>query len=856
MIYVDNSSAYPQRIAIPRDDEATGATHIYQFQSKDYDIDHNGETYIYPDEGYDGITGGTINVHVPTDTQEAYDQGYSDGFSSGVTEGEEIQKAKLGELTATTNGHYTREDGYSDVYVDVQGGGGDVDYILLSQDYITSSAIGVGVNIGVTANTQWVVSDYPDWIIFSPSAGTGTSTFYVQPQANTGESRVGVITLTGGTATRSIVVNQDGFNSYTGNTVSFVLYLGSPDHKSITLFDSSALQYVSGLKIDGASVTPNTVISLPTQKSSNLTWSVEVELNTTEIQAPFFLPEPVDGTATFFWIDNILIGDGITSIDGGIFDFFAPNGQGTAKSPYPSNITIGASITSVTSNFMYIDRYGLRNITSYAVNAPLISADTFVPLDNTKFSNFYVPQCSDYSKWETMLSNAGATYQMHYFDNVMGCSYSDGYDDGFEDGEEAQKGLLGEFTASTNGVYTSETGYSAVTVDVQGGGGTNLTSETFTNNGVYLPSAGTDGWSAITISVPTSAGTIIPFTNASIQTYAAQAIGTYTFQRTANDNIQRLVVNFPTTGATFVTAYFEPDTDKDVKLYDSGQINAITIDDGIPMAATGTTFMTAGLHKVVFDLTYNDAHGLSFSSCRDLKKVDMSETYATGMTDWMFSGTGIEELKMPRCEEVGDNAFWWAFNLDSFTRSDFPLVKSIRTDAFRESSIRVVDVPVEEIYAYAFYECGSLEFVSLFDCKLIAGMAFPHCTALTEIDLPVTSPCTIMHEAFLYCTALTTVNCTSVNVENICIDYRAFKWCSSLSEFKVEANTNPPTVIDDDNGTIGTVDPFTLETNNPFSGVPQTGTVSLWSSMSQNYVQAWTTWAATYLPGWTVQISS
>ena len=172
MIYVENTSNYPQRVYIPRDDGGAGSDiRGYQFQKKDYDIDQNGETYIFPDPGYDGITAGTITVHVPTDTQEAYDlgfsdgyasgytdgyssgmtdgyssgytngyaSGYTDGYSSGVTdgyssgftdgyasgytEGQLAQKEKLEPLTANTNGHYSREDGYSDVYVDVQTGG-------------------------------------------------------------------------------------------------------------------------------------------------------------------------------------------------------------------------------------------------------------------------------------------------------------------------------------------------------------------------------------------------------------------------------------------------------------------------------------------------------------------------------------------------------------------------------------------------------------------------------------------------------------------------------------------------------------------------------------------------------------
>ena len=124
MVYVENTSHYRQKVYIPKDEASTSTTHTYQFQNKDYDIDQNGEYYIEPDPGYDGISAGTITVHVPTDTQEAYDQGYSDGYSSGVTDGEETQKAKLESLTATTNGYYTREDGYSEVFVEVETGGG------------------------------------------------------------------------------------------------------------------------------------------------------------------------------------------------------------------------------------------------------------------------------------------------------------------------------------------------------------------------------------------------------------------------------------------------------------------------------------------------------------------------------------------------------------------------------------------------------------------------------------------------------------------------------------------------------------------------------------------------------------
>ena len=42
------------------------------------------------------------------------------------------------------------------------------------------------------------------------------------------------------------------------------------------------------------------------------------------------------------------------------------------------------------------------------------------------------------------------------------------YNEGYHDGIEYQKSLLTDFTATTNGLYTSETGYSAVTVETSG----------------------------------------------------------------------------------------------------------------------------------------------------------------------------------------------------------------------------------------------------------------------------------------------------------------------------------------------------------------------------------------------------
>ena len=68
MIYIDNSSDYSQRVFIPRDESVDGADitgSTFSLQDKYYVITKNGATVpIHPDQGYQGISGGSITVRV------------------------------------------------------------------------------------------------------------------------------------------------------------------------------------------------------------------------------------------------------------------------------------------------------------------------------------------------------------------------------------------------------------------------------------------------------------------------------------------------------------------------------------------------------------------------------------------------------------------------------------------------------------------------------------------------------------------------------------------------------------------------------------------------------------------------
>ena len=86
----------------------------YKGEKKNYDLTSNGTTNITVDNGYDGITGGTITVNVPqtghtdAELEEAYDEGMAD------------QKNLMTSLLVNVNGTYTRENGWNEVVVDIQ----------------------------------------------------------------------------------------------------------------------------------------------------------------------------------------------------------------------------------------------------------------------------------------------------------------------------------------------------------------------------------------------------------------------------------------------------------------------------------------------------------------------------------------------------------------------------------------------------------------------------------------------------------------------------------------------------------------------------------------------------------------
>jgi xyloglucan-specific exo-beta-1,4-glucanase len=67
--------------------------------------------------------------------------------------------------------------------------------------------------VSVTADVSWSVSSNAAWLTASPLSGSGNGSFNVTASANTGATRTGAITVTGGGLTRTISVSQAGATS-------------------------------------------------------------------------------------------------------------------------------------------------------------------------------------------------------------------------------------------------------------------------------------------------------------------------------------------------------------------------------------------------------------------------------------------------------------------------------------------------------------------------------------------------------------------------------------------------------------------------------------------------------------------
>ena len=128
-------------------------------QTKTVNVNVNGTSAITYDVGYTGLERVNLNVNIPQTghTDEELAQAYTSGITVGVAE----QKSKLVSTAVTTNGTYTRSDGYNTITVNVP-----------TQDYWNSGYTS-GYTDGYAAASGGQIQYYN--VTVSPSASDGSS---------------------------------------------------------------------------------------------------------------------------------------------------------------------------------------------------------------------------------------------------------------------------------------------------------------------------------------------------------------------------------------------------------------------------------------------------------------------------------------------------------------------------------------------------------------------------------------------------------------------------------------------------------------------------------------------------------
>lgn len=437
MIYVENTSEYPQRIYIPRDDEVTGGTaHVYQFQRKDYVINNNGLTHIYPDPGYDGITGGTISVYVSAATgvtfehldvtedgiyvptgdtaysgvtvqiyDAAYQNGFNDGYSSGYTQGLS-DGFNSGRTEGFESGYVSgRTDGFEEGYFSGSTDGFQDGYRLgYSSGYTVGFADGVAnqksllTSTTITENGTYTKDN--GWSAVTVQVDGGRYEEGYNDGVAHQKSLLGSYNFTANTGPDAVVF-QDGISAATVNIpVSDII---------VTATTNGQYHYVA---TDGLYSSVEFTVDVPQSGSTPV-----LTAGTFDQNGQYFPPAGVDGFSSVF----VGVNTAQTYVEG-----FADG--------YNSGVTDGYQSGED-------HQKGLLSSATFTENGAYTRGDGWSSV--------------------TVDINTAATYNSGYTEG-----YSSGRTRGFSEGVAAQKGLLTAETFTQNGTYTRANGWDEVTVNV------------------------------------------------------------------------------------------------------------------------------------------------------------------------------------------------------------------------------------------------------------------------------------------------------------------------------------------------------------------------------------------------------
>ena len=375
-------------------------------------------------------------------------------------------------------------------------------------------------------------------------------------------------------------------------------------------------------------------------------------------------------------------------------------------------------LTATTNNQTYTPPSGVNGFNSVEVAVPMIGINTGISSDGE-----YTFLPGDYGNYE------GFTGVTITFDTstAFNSGYTSGSTEGYSSGITYQKSLLASTSFTENGTYTSENGWSSVTVNAN----YNLQNYGVTVHSNYMPGL----------------------------------INTFTAHATATTNSVQ--------DTEYIDFTLTDDSGRLVTLYKPGFLMNIAFEVpsgySVPSQVSGFTWWNKGWK---IDVTSNVSNLSELSKFTATTTNGVSAgydtkyaTYQASINKEITSGTWISFHRNP--QSITYNNDMWVFE---YANNDTVAIKSLslNTFFFNDTDLQTLTFP-ESVNSLgdatnAFCNgCTSLESVYAPNCRYVGTFAFAGCKALTSVTLS-DNLYQIDNGAFTVCTNLESIDTSKVQV--------------------------------------------------------------------------------------------
>ena len=117
--------------------------------------------------------------------------------------------------------------------------------LTLSRNAVQTPSAGGMTYHNITSNVNWTLSSNASWLSASLDSARGSRELIVSSQANTGQARTGIITLTSGTYTATLTVTQSGLSSQLALEIPELKLFPNPSRGELNIESPLTLQRIN-----------------------------------------------------------------------------------------------------------------------------------------------------------------------------------------------------------------------------------------------------------------------------------------------------------------------------------------------------------------------------------------------------------------------------------------------------------------------------------------------------------------------------------------------------------------------------------------------------------------------------------